>query len=188
MFFKSLGISLQTTYTEDWTYVWKDFHNAITLIVCGHIAESGLELLANLVFSAFSLFISREELMGSHEMLLERMKKESRNYMPLVDLALDTALSDKGAQLMCFSDCVLATENSQLLQRLNEFSMQCNSLFCSLSVGQKVAVATEGWWDLDPIDRELLMMLMNSGGSSLQHDVPVYLPKKSPNVSLCYFN
>ncbi|XP_037960383.1 protein fuzzy homolog [Teleopsis dalmanni] len=177
MFFKSLGVTLQTTYTEDWIYVWRDFQNVITIIVCGRdMSENALQYLSELVFSAFALFISQDEL--AHPALLERMKKEAKNYMPIVDAALEA----NNTQILGYTNCVLATENAALLQRLNDFSNQCGSLFCSLTVGQNIIVGTEGWWDLDPIDRELLLLLLNSS-STMQNDVPVYLPKKSPNVA-----
>ncbi|XP_037828767.1 protein fuzzy homolog isoform X2 [Lucilia sericata] len=178
MFFKSLGVALYTTYANNWTYVWHDFFNAITVIICScGISRYTAELLPELIFGAFSLFISRDEM--SHPSLLERLKKESKNYLRLIDGILDTCIS----QLLGFSNCLLSTENAQMLQFLNEeFSTQCGSLFCSLVVGHKIAVATEGWWDLDIIDRQLLILFLQTS-SSLQNDVVVYLPKKSPNVA-----
>lgn len=180
MFFKSLGITLQVTYSEDWTYVWRDFHNAVTLIVCARsMTEGVLQTLAEIVFGSISLFVNFDELVDLT--LLERMKKEARNYMPVVDAALEACTT----RVMGFTNCILSTENQQLAQRLNDFSGLCGSLFCCLVVGNNVTVGTEGWWDLDAIDRELLLLLLNSS-SSLQNDIPVYLPKKDATVEKIY--
>ncbi|XP_017475914.1 PREDICTED: protein fuzzy homolog isoform X2 [Rhagoletis zephyria] len=177
MFFKSLGITLQVTYSEDWTYVWRDFHNAVTLIVCARsMSEAVLQSLADVVFGAIALFVNYKELVDLT--LLDRMKKEARNYVPLVDAALEACTT----RILGFTDCILSTENQQLAQRLNDFSDLCGSLFCCLVVGNNVAVGTEGWWDLDPIDRELLLLLLNSS-STIQNDVPVYLPKRDSTLA-----
>ncbi|XP_053961073.1 protein fuzzy homolog [Anastrepha ludens] len=177
MFFKSLGITLQVTYSEDWTYIWRDFHNAVTLIVCGRSMTEGiLQSLAEIVFGAIALFVNYNELVDLT--LLDRMKKEARNYVPLIDAALEACTT----RILGFTECILSVENQQLTQRLNDFSGLCGSLFCCLVVGNSVAVGTEGWWDLDPIDRELLLLLLNSA-STLQNDVPVYLPKRDATLA-----
>lgn len=178
MFFKSLGVTLHCTYCEEWTYLWRDFHNAITIIIgFSDIEEHVAVLLSELVYGAFSLFISRDDF--AHSAILERLKKESKHYLPLVDATIDAAVQNR---LFGYSDCILSHENALILQRLNEvFSVQCSSLFCCFLMGHCVVAATDGWWDLHIVDRQLLITLVQTS-NSVPNDIAVYLPKKSPNV------
>ncbi|KAI9577876.1 hypothetical protein GQX74_011063 [Glossina fuscipes] len=105
---------------ESWAYLWKDFNGSITIIVCSSgVSENNIELLAELVFGAFSLFVNRDEL--SNSALLERLKKESKHYLPIIDAALEFCTN----QLLNFSHCLLSNDNAQIIQRLNEFSVRC---------------------------------------------------------------
>ncbi|XP_061401650.1 protein fuzzy homolog [Musca vetustissima] len=178
MFFKSLGINLHKTYAENWKYLWKDFNNSITIIICSvGIDDYVLDLLPEMVYGSFSLFISQDEM--AYPSFTERLKKESKNYIPILDAILEASIS----QFLGFSSCLLSTDNTHVLQRLNsDISSQCGSLFCCLLVGQRIAAATDGWWDLNIVDRQLLMFLLQTS-CSLQNDVAVYLPKKSPNMA-----
>ncbi|XP_058987184.1 protein fuzzy homolog [Musca domestica] len=178
MFFKSLGIRLNRTYAENWKYIWKDFDNSITIIICSvGIEDYVLDLLPEMVYGAFSLFISRDEM--THPTFAERLKKESKHYLPILDAILEAGIS----QFLGFSSCLLSTDNTHIVQRLNnDFSSQCGSLFCCLLVGQRIAAGTEGWWDLNIVDRQLLLLLLQTS-CSLQNDIAVYLPKKSPNMA-----
>ncbi|XP_075151662.1 protein fuzzy homolog [Haematobia irritans] len=178
MFFKSVGITLHRTYADNWTYLWQDFNSVMTVIVCSTgVDESSLDLLPEMVYGAFCLFINREEM--HHSTFLDGLKKESKHYLPILDAILEASLN----QFLGFSSCVLSPENAQISQRLNnDFSIQCGSLFCCLVVGQKkIAAGTDGWWDLHIVDRQLLLFLLQTS-TSLQNDIAVYLPKKSPNV------
>jgi len=69
-----------------------------------------------------------------------------------------------------------------MLARLQEFSEQLGSPFCCVLIRHKIAVATEAWWDLNIIDRKLLLSVITTVGHN-QKDIAVYLPIKSPNVS-----
>lgn len=85
--------------------------------------------------------------------------------------------------MLKFSDCIIPNDGAQILTKLNEFSDQIGSPFCCVVISrQKIAAGTEGWWDLNVIDRKLLITTLNVNGSA-QVDVPVYLPKKSPNIA-----
>jgi len=47
-----------------------------------------------------------------------------------------------------------------------------------------VAAATEGWWSLDPVERKLLTIAIASESICTTRDIPVFLPRKSSNVSI----
>lgn len=81
-----------------------------------------------------------------------------------------------------FSDCILTNDNEQMLIRLNEFSEKIASPFCTVLLHHKIMVGTEGWWDLDVIDRKLLIATLQSSNKPFP-DLPVYLPKKNPNIA-----
>lgn len=87
------------------------------------------------------------------------------------------------SDLLKCSDCILPNDGLQILARLNEFSEQIGSPFCCVVVSrQKIVAGTEGWWDLNVVDRKLLITLLSVSNTN-QVDVPVYLPKKSPNIA-----
>lgn len=102
-----------------------------------------------------------------------------QNCYPIVDKLIENIDSD----LLKFSDCIIPSQGTDILQRLNEFSEQVGSPFCCVVVSrQKIVAGTDGWWDLNVIDRKLLLTTL-SASNALQLDVPVYLPKKSPNIA-----
>lgn len=87
------------------------------------------------------------------------------------------------SDLLKLTDCIIPSGGTEILSRLNEFSEQVGSPFCCVVMSrQKVVAGTEGWWDLNVIDRKLLITIL-SVSNSVQVDCPVYLPKKSPNIA-----
>lgn len=180
MFCKSQGVTLKTTYIDDGLVVWREFENCITLIVSAKgITESVLSDLMELVFSAMVFSISLNGL--RHNKNAEQLKRELKPYYPIIDKILDSVDSD----LLRFSDCIMSNEQSKLSEKLSEFSSRIGSPFCCLLAYHKILVGTEGWWDLNVIDRKLLITLLSSGATTISNppDFPVFLPRKSPNIA-----
>lgn len=62
--------------------------------------------------------------------------------------------------------------------------MEClDSIYGCILVHGCLAVATEGWWNLSPIERKLLITAVNTEDTYSTRDIPVFLPYKSPNVA-----
>lgn len=85
-------------------------------------------------------------------------------------------------ELLSYTDCILINDGQLMLEKLNEFSDVIGSPFCCVQIKNKIACATEGWWDLDSNDRKLLNVFLEITNESRQ-DIPIFLPKKSPNIA-----
>lgn len=63
--------------------------------------------------------------------------------------------------------------------------MEClDSMYGCILVHGCLAVATDGWWSLDPIERKLLIMTIATETNYTARDLPIFLPYKSPDVSI----
>lgn len=61
--------------------------------------------------------------------------------------------------------------------------MEClDSLYGCVLIHDCIAVATESWWSLDPIERKLLILAITTESNCTAKDLPIFLPHKSPNV------
>uniref|UniRef100_A0A182J7N3 Fuzzy n=1 Tax=Anopheles atroparvus TaxID=41427 RepID=A0A182J7N3_ANOAO len=177
MFCKSQGVDLPISYLEDSMIMWKEYEGTIVMIgIARDITEKTLRHLLDYSYQAMVFCVGIQSIKKIKN--IDRFKRELKNYYPLIDQLLEVVECD----LFRYVDSVLCSESMSMLTKLNEFSVQVGSPFCAILVRQRVACGTEGWWDLDVIDRKLLMLLLNAS-STIQQDVPVYLPKKSPGIA-----
>ncbi|XP_050082425.1 protein fuzzy [Anopheles aquasalis] len=177
MFCKSQGVDLPITYLEDSMIMWKEYEGTIVMIgIARDITEKTLRHLLDYSYQALVFCVGIQSIKKIKN--IDRFKRELKNYYPIVDQLLEVVEND----FFRYVDCILCSESTSMLTKLNEFSVQIGSPFCALLVRQRIACGTEGWWDLDVIDRKLLMLLLNAS-STIQQDVPVFLPKKSPSIA-----
>lgn len=176
MFCKTVGFELQSTYCEEWILCWKDFHESLTIVIAAKgLTEKNIEHIMTLVVTSITLFVCMEDLKNI-DTIQDRMKKEAKNYMPMIDRILDVLEID----ILEYTDCILPAENSHLHSKLSDFSGQVDSHFCCIFISQKIAVATDGWWRLDSFERKALSVLFSSSKSPLNESV-VFLPSKDLN-------
>lgn len=57
-------------------------------------------------------------------------------------------------------------------------------MFSCILVNGKIAAATESWWSLHPHEIRLLLFLAVTENKDISKDIPVFLPYKSPTVSI----
>ncbi|XP_055705067.1 protein fuzzy homolog [Phlebotomus papatasi] len=177
MFCKSQGQNLRSTSWEDGLLVWEEFADTFLIIGFGRgVGEKVLRKLINSTYSALVFTVGLPELQNF--LSVERLKRELLPCLGIIDHLIESA----DCELIGFTDCILCPQNATILEKLGEFCDQFGSAYACLMIRQRIAAATEGWWDLDVGDRQLLSTLIATS-SSLQKDTPVFLPQKSPSIA-----
>ncbi|XP_032666224.1 protein fuzzy homolog isoform X1 [Odontomachus brunneus] len=186
MFLKSQDITLLSTDLPDTTVVWKEFEDCIILIVIASgVTKYVLDKFLDATFGAMILFTGIDEMKNTKN--IERLKKDMRLCGPIIDRLMDCLdIGDKisaKTDMVNMTECIISPEN-HLLQTSLEGFMEClDSIYGCILVHGCVAVATEGWWSLDPVERKLLTIAITTESICTTRDIPVFLPRKSPNVA-----
>ncbi|XP_046611942.1 protein fuzzy homolog isoform X1 [Neodiprion virginianus] len=186
MFLKSQNIELLYTDMPDTNVVWKEFEDSILLIaIASGTTNNVLNRFLEAVFSAMILIVGIDEIKNPRN--VERLKRDLRVCNPIIDRLLECLdIGDRicaKTDLVDMTDSIMSPEN-HLLQSCLEGYMEClDSLYGCLLVHGCLAVATESWWSLDPIERKLLIIAATCDGTCTARDLPVFLPNKSPNVA-----
>lgn len=186
MFLKSQNIQLLNTDLSDTTILWKEFEESIILIaIASGATKYVLHKFLDAVFGAMILFVGIEELKNTRNM--EKLKKDMRLCSPIIDRLLQCLDAGDGicskTDIVNMTECIVCQENN-LLQTCLEGYMEClDSIYGCVLIHGCLAVATEGWWNLHPIERKLLITAVTVEGICTTCDIPVFLPYKSPNVA-----
>ncbi|KOC68940.1 Protein fuzzy like protein [Habropoda laboriosa] len=186
MFLKSQNVKLSNTNSPDTTIMWKEFEHSVSLIVIASgITKYVLDKFLDAVFGAMILFVGIEELKSTKN--IEKLKKDVRLCSPIVDSLLQCLDIGDGicskTDIINMTECIMCQENN-LLQTCLEGYVEClDSIYGCILIHGCLAIATEGWWSLNPIERKLLIIAVNNEDAYTTRDIPVFLPYKSPNVA-----
>ncbi|XP_076672762.1 fuzzy planar cell polarity protein-like protein [Andrena cerasifolii] len=186
MFLKSQDVELLSTDLPDTTIVWKEFEQSVTLIVIANgTTKYVLYKFLDAIFAAMILFVGIEELKNARN--IEKLKKDMRLCGPIVDSLLQCLNVGDGicskTDIVNMTECMICPENNLLLTCLEGYTECLDSVYGCILIHGCLAVATDGWWNLHPIERKLLIIAVAAEGICTTRDIPVFLPYKSPNVA-----
>ncbi|XP_015180819.1 PREDICTED: protein fuzzy homolog isoform X2 [Polistes dominula] len=161
MFLKTQNMKLLNTDLPDTTIVWKEYEQSIILIIIANGATKyTLNKFLDVAFGAMVLFVGIDEIKNAKN--IERLKKDLRGCNPIIDRLLECLdIGDRictKTDIINMTECIILYEN-HLLQTYLEGYIEClDSMYGCVLVHGCLAVATNGWWSLDPIERKLLIM------------------------------
>ncbi|KAI4478289.1 hypothetical protein M0804_011943 [Polistes exclamans] len=187
MFLKTQNMKLLNTDLPDTAIVWKEYEQSIILIIIANGATKyTLNKFLDVAFGAMVLFVGIDEIKNAKN--IERLKKDLRGCNPIIDRLLECLdIGDRictKTDIINMTECIILYEN-HLLQTYLEGYMEClDSMYGCVLVHGCLAVATNGWWSLDPIERKLLIMTIATETNYTARDLPIFLPYKSPNASI----
>ncbi|KAJ8672488.1 hypothetical protein QAD02_003747 [Eretmocerus hayati] len=186
MFLKSLNVELLSTDMPDTTVVWKEFRNCVTLIaIASGTTKLVIEKFLESVFSAMILFVGLKDIEQPRS--VERLKRDLSSCYPVIDGLLECLdIGDKSTNktdLIDLTSCIMCSENHLLQTGLDGYMECLDSLYGCILIHNCLAVATDSWWSLDPIERKLLLLAITTDSTSTAKDMPIFLPNKSPNLA-----
>ncbi|KAH0812782.1 hypothetical protein GEV33_010014 [Tenebrio molitor] len=185
MFGKSQKVTLLDTLTEDYSVVWKEFHDSLVLI--GISSGCTVEVLTKTldsVFDAVVLIVGVEEIKSQRN--IERLKRELRaNLLPL-DRQTPRFSGLRRLRKQTLVGSGRPGGNHPVPRKSpdpDSFTECVDSLFSCVLIHGKIAAATNSWWSLHPEEVKLLALLAQTENTSSSKDIPVFLPYKSPTVA-----
>ena len=180
MFAKGNHVELGCTTADGAKIIWKEY-GSIKLIFVNFTNVSDFYLTSQLD----CLYKCMVMVLGAHEFSkitnIEKLKKKIRLCFPFIVSFLNSnyLLSN----VTHLTDVVITADSGLLQNYLNSFAEECQSEFGFLTFNRKVAVGTEKFWHLAPIETSLVLHLLDSlSTSSTAVDIPIYLPHGSPTV------
>jgi hypothetical protein len=150
------------------------------------VGDVHLHRLLDNIFQSMVLMVGLDDLVAQRN--IERTKRDLRAVYGLIDRFLESVEpSEKLAtfgDLMGAVDCVIFPESNSVQNHLDNFVEAVDSTYgCILLRGQVVS-ATKNWWGLHPDEVVLLTNYLLSETEAGMKDTPVFLPVKSPTVSI----
>ncbi|XP_074038172.1 fuzzy planar cell polarity protein-like protein isoform X2 [Leptinotarsa decemlineata] len=187
MFGKPFGIEILETASDDYAVTWKEFEESVVII--GIASGCSIDILNQLleeVFNTMVLIVGIKELKLQRN--IERLKRELRVCLPVIDRLLDSLDcgnpgNKHSSDIVGFVETILCAENHLIQIVLDSFTECLDSMYSCVLVSGKIAVATENWWSLHPVEIRLLGLLASTEIIGESKDIPVFLPYKSPTVA-----
>lgn len=178
MFCKNQGTQLISTEFEDGLILWKEFERRIIIIgIARGYCDSTLSELIDLSFHAMVLCVGIDEIRAFQN--LDRLKRDLKISFQVIEALMEAAEKD----LLMYNDSFLCTESADLMTRLNDYATQIKSPYACLVMHQKIICASDAWWyELDIIDRKLLIILYSIMSLSPK-EMPVFVPIHSPQLA-----
>lgn len=180
MFSKSKKVELGCTCTENGKIFWKEYGSVKLIMVCldTHINEKLIESFVENIYKCLIMSIGETELTKFTN--VEKLKRKIKLCLPLLDTFMNPLHLISNITQM--TDVVQVTESGILKNYLNAFTEECESEFGCLTLGGRVVVATDKFWQLQTIETSLILYVMHNIKDVTASDTPIYLPNGSPTV------
>ena len=180
MFAKSKGIECGCTRTESGALYWKEYESIKFILISldNLCSEKLLAILLDNFYKSMIMSIGETELTKMNN--VERLKKKIKLCSPLLDVMLTPAKLLPTFTLM--TETVLVNNANVLENYLTTFTEDLDSEFGCVTVDGRIVVATEKFWQLQPVETSLLSYVVYNLRTVAASDTPVYLPNGSPVI------
>jgi len=178
---------LENVCTDNTSVVWKEYHDMFLLCLVATdttLTTVHLKHTLDVIFQTMVFYLGLDDLLSLKN--IERVKKDLKVCYPLIDTILDSLNPkedwDNFCDITSCSDVLSCPERPALEGILNCFTESVGTVFGSLRIHRKIAVATTNWWTLDSAELLQIQLLCSNDLNDTGLDIPVYLPVRSPKT------
>ncbi|GAQ80756.1 hypothetical protein KFL_000610340 [Klebsormidium nitens] len=176
------GYQLDQFASDNMRVVFRSFPEGLLLVaMTGDLAtpESALGRMLQRIHDAIVMVLGASTLSGSTDAL----KRQLKSVVPLVDrLAGRAGAADSGVDMVEILP-LSSTERADLRAGASSLAAAAHVDHVAVTLGGRFVAGTPDWWALDPGGVLLIQQLLATQPPALMRDVPLFLPKTSPEVA-----
>ncbi|CAG4973962.1 unnamed protein product [Parnassius apollo] len=185
MFSKCHNLSVINTQVENGSILWKEYYKSVTLIgiVTGGL-ECDLEHLLSCINDAMVFCVGKKELENLKN--IDQIKRDLRQCYPILDYLLESLDPNSLPRMTLVLDLIqsfLCPQSQQLQQVLDNYAEKVTGRWACLSINGHLVATSSDFYELDPREARLLLLLAAAQDGAPLRDTLVYLPYMSPDVA-----
>ncbi|CAH2076755.1 unnamed protein product, partial [Iphiclides podalirius] len=185
MFSKCHNLSVINTLVENGRILWKEYYKSVTLIgiVTGGF-ECDLELLLSCINDVMVFCVGQKELQNLKN--IDQLKRDLRQCYPILDYLLESLDPNAGPPMTLALDLIqsfLCPQSQHLQPVLDNYAEKVTGRWACLSIHGHLVATSSDFYELDPREARLLLLLAAAQSGAPLRDTLVYLPYMSPDVA-----
>ncbi|KAH9628708.1 hypothetical protein HF086_003662 [Spodoptera exigua] len=198
MFSKCHNLSMLNTQVDNGSILWKEYCKRYVsifflnycLLYLARIATGGLEcdleLLLSCIQDAMVFCIGKKELENLKN--IDQIKRDLRQCYPILDYLLESLdpnalLSPLPTLVLDLIQSILCPQAQQLQQALDNYAECVTGRWACLIIHGHLVATSSDFYELNPREARLMLLLAAAQDGAPLRDTPVYLPQMSPNVA-----
>ncbi|XP_014363491.2 protein fuzzy homolog isoform X1 [Papilio machaon] len=185
MFSKCHNLSVINSQVENGSILWKEYYKSVTLIgiVTGGL-ECDLELLLACIHDVMVFCVGKKELENLKN--IDQLKRDLRQCYPILDYLLESLDPNSVPSMTLVLDLtqsILCSQAQHLQQVLDTYAERVTGRWACLSIHGHLVATSSDFYELDPRESRLLLLLAAAQDGAPLRDTLVYLPYMSPDVA-----
>ncbi|BES87471.1 establishment or maintenance of cell polarity [Nesidiocoris tenuis] len=186
LFGKSKELILKSAESEHYNVIWEEYDDSIILVCVA--PKTGVDLAREVIekiYHAIIMFVGDAQIRNLKN--VEPFKKMVRRAYPVIDCIMecfDLENNEMNPSMLGLVETTMCRESKTLKVAMDAFVDTIGTHHGFLTIEGCVAVATDGWWSISPIEKQILSLIIRTKSNCTSFDVPIYLPYTCPKTPL----
>jgi protein fuzzy len=168
-----------TRFDDDGIIIWKDYESLLFIAISNALSAN---VLLRLIEMSYSLCVMHAGINECKSIVnVDRFKRDilKSSFYQTIEKLIESSDTD----LLDYNESVMNCDRSDLQEKLIDFSEIVQTSYCFILAKNRIICATDAFFELDKIDKKLLIIFVNQLIFKNQRDVAIFLPHKSQAIA-----